>query len=164
MNLPKPVKRPKPKPKPIRRYKRPAYLRVRGGRGKLRKLADDAMSLYVRCRGYWRCAKCGGGKNIQNCHIIPKGPYPSGRYMEENALACCSGCHRFFTERPMEWREFVGVARHDGLHRLISLGTIKWDYAEQARRFLMLVARDYPHASERLQELQKQAVALEIWD
>ena len=162
MKLSKPVKRTKPK-RPIKRYKRPAYLRVRGGRGKLRKLADDAMSLYVRCRGGWRCAKCGTEKNIQCAHIIPKGAYPSGRYRDDNALALCNGCHRYFTARFMEWREFIGPEAHDGLHKLLSQGVVKWDIAEEARRYLLLVARHYPQAQERLAELNKQAEALELW-
>lgn len=163
MTLPKPTKRgPKPR-KPIRRSKRPAYLRVRGGRGKLRQLADDAMSLYIRCRGGWRCAKCGSEKNIQCCHIIPKGAYPSGRYRDDNAMALCQGHHRYYTGRLMEWRDFVGAEAHDGLHKLLSQGVVKWDIAEEARRYLLLVARHYPQAQERLAELNKRAEALELW-
>lgn len=163
--IPKPKRSKKPRvPRPaIRRYKRPAFLRIRGGRGKLRQLADDAMSLYVRCRDNWECRKCGECMNIQNAHIIAKGPYPAGRYDEQNAMALCAGCHRYFTNRFPEWREFVGKDRHDGLASLYVNAVAKWDHAEQARRFLLLVAQHYPHAEERLAELNKRANALELW-
>ena len=161
--IPKPSRRSAKPRKPIRRSKRPAYLRVRRGAGKIRKLADDAMSLYVRCRGGWRCAKCGTDRNIQCCHIIPKGAYPSGRYRDDNAMALCQGHHRYYTARFMEWREWIGPDAHDGLHKLITQGMVKWDCAEEARRYLLLVARFYPEAQERLEALNKRAEALELW-
>jgi 5-methylcytosine-specific restriction endonuclease McrA len=150
--------------KPIRRYKRPAYLRVRGGRGKLRQLADDAMSLYVRCRDGWTCQKCGTSMALQCAHIIPKGPYPAGRYhADENCTTLCAGCHRYYTNRFPEWRDFVGHDRHDGLASLY-VGTVaKWDYAEEARRYLLLVAQRYPEAEERLAALNQRAQKLELW-
>ena len=164
MRLEKPVKRAKPKPKPIRRYKRPAYLRVRGGRGKLRKLADDAMSLYVRCRGGWACSKCGLQVGIQCAHIVPKsGEGQAGRYAESNAVALCSKCHTYYTSHPYEWRLWIGAETFDALHSLYSGKLIKWDLAEEARRFLLLTAKHYPEAQERLTELNAQANRLELW-
>ena len=161
---PKPTKRPKKPPKPIKRYKRPAYLRVRGGRGKLRQLADDAMSLYVRHRGGWACEKCGAQVMIQCAHIIPKsGEGQAGRYSEINAMALCGKCHTYYTSHPYEWRLWVGAERFDGLHSLYSGKLVKWDLAEEARRFLLLTAKHYPEAQERLSELNAQANRLELW-
>jgi 5-methylcytosine-specific restriction endonuclease McrA len=161
--LAKPEKRgPKPR-KPIRRTKRPAHFRIRGGTGKMKKLADDAMSLFVRCRDNWTCGKCGTTMMIQNAHIIAKGPYPAGRYEDRNTIALCQGCHRYFTARFPEWRKWIGPERHDGLASLY-VGTVaKWDYAEEARRFLLLTATRYPQVGERLASLNKRAEALGLW-
>jgi 5-methylcytosine-specific restriction endonuclease McrA len=164
MIQPKPTKRAKKPRKPIRRYKRPAYLRVRGGRGKLRQLADDAMSLYVRWRDGWSCQKCGAQVMIQCAHIVPKsGEGQAGRYSETNAMALCGKCHTYYTSHPYEWRLWVGAERFDGLHSLYSGKLVKWDLAEEARRFLLLTAKHYPEAQERLSELNAQANRLELW-
>ncbi len=171
--LPKPVKRARKPRAPIRRSKRPAYLRVRGGAGKLRKLADDAMSLFVRSRDGWTCVKCGKVENVQNAHIQPKGDYPAGRYREDNAVALCYGCHRYFTGRAYDWRLFIGPDRFDNLGREFSGALAKWDKAVQARRFLNLVndnlalatfPRPELHAMirERLEALEAQANKLEV--
>lgn len=108
MQIPKPEKRgPKPR-KRIERGTRPAALAKRGSRGKLRQLADDTMSLYVRSRDGWRCRRCGDTQGVQqNSHLYPKGAYPALRYNAANAVDHCAACHRFLTDRPIEFREWI---------------------------------------------------------
>ena len=83
----------------------------------MRKLAGDLMSLYVRHKAGWRCwlensllGKC-GSKNVWNemqmAHIIGKGAHPAGRFIEQNVRCLCKRCHRYYTDRPEEWREVL---------------------------------------------------------
>ena len=119
--IPKPVKRLKQPRKRIPRGRRPARVRKRESRGALRELADDLMSLFVRCRGGWVCQRCGSRKweDMQCAHIVRKGAYTAGRYREENAICLCAPCHVFFTHHEIEWRAWlIGFMGEGRLHDL----------------------------------------------
>jgi hypothetical protein len=69
--------------------------------------ADRLFSERVRARG--RCEvkswhpsiRCNG--DLQTMHIISR-RYRSIRWTFENALCGCAAHHRFYTDRPLEWR------------------------------------------------------------
>jgi hypothetical protein len=71
----------------------------------LKARATEAHSLYVRARDR-ACARCGLVKNRMECaHIFSRG-YSATRTDELNAVALCSGCHRYLTRNPHEHVEF----------------------------------------------------------
>jgi len=88
--------------------------RFRGSstRVKLRKEADDLWSKIVR-----RSAIClarlirhplaPGQGPLQAAHGFPKGAYPATRYDLANGFPLCAGCHRYYTQRWEEWRDFM---------------------------------------------------------
>lgn len=74
--------------------------------------ADRLFSLIIRSRGY--CENCGTTQNLQTAHIYSR-RYSHTRCDPENAVCLCAGCHRYFTDRPVEFSSWlhghVGVAR-----------------------------------------------------
>jgi 5-methylcytosine-specific restriction endonuclease McrA len=103
------MKFPKPEKRKRKRPKRPARARVRASKGQMRELADDLQSLFVRHRDGWQCWCCRSRKwdEMQAAHLMAKGSYPAQRYNETNLKCLCKRCHRYFTDRPIEWREFL---------------------------------------------------------
>jgi len=156
--IPKPEPRgPRPK-KRIARTKRPAQFRVRGNVGKLRKLADDLMSLFVRHKGGWKCWVCTSKRHeeMQMAHLIGKGAHATGRYMESNVRCCCSRCHVYFTYHPEEWTEYlIKRLSQNGYDRLFenvrvrqgkldyTLEIIYWDQALRGRDDLDKIQERY---------------------
>lgn len=161
--LAKPARRgPKP-PKRIERASRPARVRKRDSRGKLRELADDLFSLFIRTRDGWICRRCGSTnwRAMQCAHLFPKGSYTALRYDERNAICLCDGCHRYMTNRWFEWREFLAARILDGaagvhalgLEAMVRIGSL--DYAAAcivwSRRILEL--RDFRNVEDRYETL-----------
>lgn len=70
--------------------------------------ADRLSSLIVRTRG--RCeartvAKCPSGP-LQNAHGFSRS-YKAVRYDERNLFCLCQGCHKHYTDRPIEWNDWL---------------------------------------------------------
>lgn len=101
-------------------------------KSKLKKIADDLFSKYIRARD-GRCQKCGTDQNLQCAHIFSRG-YGQIRYDLQNAVALCRGCHRFFTDRPIEWeffiKEKIGVPMYENLKVKALKHDKKIDYDE----------------------------------
>ena len=136
MRFPKPSKRgPKPR-RAIARKKKPP--RVNPGRGQLRVLADDLMSLFVRHKAGWVCWRCQSRAwdEMQMAHLFGKGAYPAGRYLEANVRCLCCRCHRYFTDRAEEWRELLieklGEAEYQKLWKLVRVRQGRVDYRLEA--------------------------------
>jgi hypothetical protein len=75
----------------------------------LRNKADSLFSKFIRSRGYCQAegktmTKCGGV--LQCCHVTTRS-VTALRYDEMNVLCMCAGHHRFFTNHPLEWAEFL---------------------------------------------------------
>jgi 5-methylcytosine-specific restriction endonuclease McrA len=171
--LAKPARRgPKP-PKRIPRGSRPSRVRKRDSRGKLRELADDLFSLYIRTRDEWTCRRCGSLKwQVMQCaHLMPKGAYPALRYEERNAICLCYGCHKHMTHRWFEWQAFLAARILDGqagvhalgMEAMVRVGSL--DYAAAcvvwSRRILEL--RDFRKIEDRYEKLLERGRALGLF-
>jgi 5-methylcytosine-specific restriction endonuclease McrA len=68
--------------------------------------ADRAFATLVRSRG--RCERCGERRLhlLQCAHIVSR-RYQTVRVDPDNAVCLCVDCHRFMTERPRLWRQWV---------------------------------------------------------
>lgn len=81
-----------------------------GGIGKKKRNApnqhrcDSLFSLLVRREG--KCRRCHKTDGLQCAHIVSRS-YGATRYDRANAMALCVGCHKYFTEHPLEWDVFV---------------------------------------------------------
>lgn len=92
-------------------------------------LARAICKARVRCEGRPGHV-CKGA--MQWAHIIGRGDH-SIRHDEDNALLLCQSEHMYFTHRPTEWIEFVGVERYMELHRRAFAGLrqkIDWKLRE----------------------------------
>ncbi len=68
------------------------------------KKAEDLFAAKVRARGY--CEACGTDQMLQCAHILTRG-YKQTAFDEDNAFCLCKSDHMFFTNRPIEWHDFV---------------------------------------------------------
>lgn len=131
------------KPPKRARIKKPKALSRRW----LQRLADDLSSLKTRSRG--RCEKRCEGKpmavpDLQNSHGIGRS-YLATRYDQGNLFASCFGCHKYFTDRPFEFHDFL-VARwgQDGFDRVWSkaLEGVRLGYAPDYEDLIDRLWRD----------------------
>tara|TARA_Y100001949_G_scaffold5023_1_gene3862 strand:- start:1686 stop:2045 length:360 start_codon:yes stop_codon:yes gene_type:complete len=72
----------------------------KGDKGKATKLHAQL----TRSLGYCQC--CGGTNHLQCAHIISR-KYSHTRTDLENAFCLCAACHRYFTDNPVEFGDFV---------------------------------------------------------
>ncbi len=86
--------------------------RAKGPRGR----ADRAFSKLVRARG--ACERCGRTEFLQCAHIVSR-RYSSVRVDLSNALCLDARCHRYFTDHPVEWTEWLD--RHIGRDEYLRL-------------------------------------------
>lgn len=79
--------------------------------------ADRLFSLAIRRRD-GACLNCGTTRNLQCAHVVSR-RYHVTRWRMSNAVTLCMGCHKRFTEWPLEWEDWVdarlGRVRHDAL-------------------------------------------------
>lgn len=105
-----------------------------GDRGKATRLHAEI----VRARG--ACEKCGKRTNLQCAHIISR-RYANTRTDPENAFCLCAGCHRYFTDWPLEFQKFVeetiGIDKYAEL-RARALHPAKVDWSERLRELKTL--------------------------
>lgn len=121
MLLPKPPRRePKPRKRIARgkapkRGKRPARKSKRPRR-KLMAYADSLWSQIVRRPG--QCVICGQRERLQAAHGFSR-RYHATRHDLRNGFCLCSGCHVYYTHRPLEWDDWLrctwGVNLYDEL-------------------------------------------------
>lgn len=70
---------------------------------KMDKIAGD------RCRAIGKCQNpyCKGeNKVLQWAHIVSRS-YHATRWDHDNCLCLCAACHKFYTDRPLEWENLV---------------------------------------------------------
>ena len=92
------------------------------------ELADELFRQIIRSKGF--CERKGERENLQTAHIIPRS-YHQVRWDLDNAFCLCSRCHRYFTNRPIEFEAFVvskiGKAHYQELkERAIDYKTIDY--------------------------------------
>jgi hypothetical protein len=170
LKLPKPERRgPKPRRR-IARRRRPSPVRRRANLGKLRQLADDLMSLYVRHRAGWVCWVCGSRRwwEMQMAHLIGKGAHPNGRYMEANVRCLCARCHKRYTHRPEEWGEYLRGRLGGGYDLLFDLVRVRVgnnrDYAAEVLYWnqRLLTCGNLQKVAERYDALRRRGVDLGV--
>lgn len=66
--------------------------------------ADKLFSKLIRTRDRY-CQMCGTDYDLDCAHIFSRG-YFSTRWDPANAVALCSGHHKEFTHRPIEWDDW----------------------------------------------------------
>ena len=159
----KPPKRERKPRKPIRRSKRPTRTSgtkslSRGGgvkrtsrgrvrRSDLRLKADALFAIHIRnpqrctnsseCRSS-RADATPAGKAIQCAHIVSR-RYRNTRWEEANAIPLCAADHKFFTEHPLEWDDWVealiGVEAYEELKRKAKGAPCAPTYGEVIARY-----------------------------
>lgn len=99
------------------------------GKTTLRNKLDRLCSLIVRGRG--RCERCGSQESLQCCHIFSR-IYNATRWLLENLLCLCAGCHFWGHKNPIlfaEWvRKHLGEEKYKNLkeaHNQITKYTIE---------------------------------------
>ena len=97
------------------------------------KRADTAFGAHVRARGVCESDRETHKGVLQCAHVISRS-YKVIRTDHRNALSMCSGCHLYFTNRPLEWRAFIDrtyPGLWDELTHL-ALSYVKVDWKAQA--------------------------------
>jgi len=93
--------------------------------------ATKLHSQIVRSIGF--CENCGGNSYLQCAHIISR-RYSGTRTDIRNAFCLCAGCHRRFTDWPLEFTKFVNASWAGLIYeslRIESNATLKVNWAAQ---------------------------------
>jgi hypothetical protein len=109
---------------------------------------DRLFSLIIRSRG--RCENCYRVPTrvvLQCAHGFPR-RYRSVRWDERNAFCLCSGCHVFYTYRPLEWTDWMKARMGEELYEELRREALRTDYRADwpalqeslTRRFLEVAA------------------------
>uniref|UniRef100_A0A6M3J0R8 Putative homing endonuclease n=1 Tax=viral metagenome TaxID=1070528 RepID=A0A6M3J0R8_9ZZZZ len=70
----------------------------------IKKHCDKLFSELVREAGC--CFRCQKKEYLQCAHIVSR-RYLQTRYDFNNAICLCRGCHKYFTEHPLEWEIWI---------------------------------------------------------
>lgn len=132
--------------KPLRRCGRPKKRRSRSPFKALKTALDIRWSKLTKEIWGHRCAWCGKTDSLTSDHIFNRWKHPT-RWIVENAVILCVGCHIFRKKRePAEWYEVVRRERGDELLEVLrneSERIKKPDY-EQVKAYLDALERDRP--------------------
>lgn len=71
---------------------------------------DALRSRIVKARAGFRCERCGGSGQLQDCHVFSRA-FKSIRWDLENAIAACTGCHQWGHRNPLAWYELAEKVR-----------------------------------------------------
>lgn len=77
-----------------------------------RDQADHYFSKVVRARDQW-CMSCGKTEYLQAMHIVGRRTKVV-RWSLDNAVTGCSGCHRYYTENPLAFHDWLRSLLGDG--------------------------------------------------
>lgn len=82
------------------------------------KRLDQLVGAKVRSRG--TCEAVGRPHKgvLQWAHIVSRS-YHNTRWLEENALCLCAGCHKYYTYRPLEWEQFITEKIGEGRYKTL---------------------------------------------
>src|SRR3990167_4041915 len=67
---------------------------------------DRLFSHLVKSLGHWKCVETGATQSIQTAHIISRS-YFNIRWDFDNAIPLSASRHRYYTDRPVEWKRFI---------------------------------------------------------
>ena len=93
-----------------------------------RDQADIWFSKVVRARDQW-CMSCGKTETLQCMHIVGRRS-KIVRWSLDNAVTGCAGCHRYYTENPLAFHDWLRSLLGDGhldLLREKARGILKTD-------------------------------------
>jgi hypothetical protein len=99
--------------------------KMKGAKGK----CDSLVSKIIRSRG--SCERCGKRDYLQTSHIISR-RYSATRCDILNLQCLCAGCHRWFTDNPVDFTRWIfatiGEQEYDRLAAKARLFTkVNWD-------------------------------------
>jgi hypothetical protein len=77
-----------------------------------REACDDWFSKCVRARDTW-CMRCGREDTLQAMHIVGR-RNKAVRWSLDNAVTGCAACHRYFTENPIAFHDWLRSLYGDG--------------------------------------------------
>ena len=77
-----------------------------------RDQADIWFSKVVRARDQW-CMSCGRTESLQAMHIVGR-RNKAVRWSLDNAVTGCAGCHRYYTENPLAFHDWLRTLLGDG--------------------------------------------------
>ena len=77
-----------------------------------REACDDWFSKCVRARDTW-CMHCGREDTLQAMHIVGR-RNKAVRWSLDNAVTGCAACHRYFTENPLAFHDWLRSLYGDG--------------------------------------------------
>lgn len=77
-----------------------------------RDQADIWFSKVVRARDQW-CMSCGKTESLQAMHIVGR-RNKAVRWSLDNAVTGCAGCHRYYTENPLAFHDWLRTLLGDG--------------------------------------------------
>jgi len=83
-----------------------------------RSNADAAFSEAVRLNKRHTCESCGKSGRTECAHIIGRRE-KTLRWCADNALSLCHSCHRYFTENPLDFNDWVRRHIGDGLVEIL---------------------------------------------
>jgi len=119
------------------------------------KKLDDVFRDIMRSQG--KCHRCGRGPEqvvLQCAHGFSR-RYRGTRWLEEANFCLCSGCHMFFTWRPIEWDDYMrntwGEETYEH-YRALAQAITKADkpalYAQLKARLEEINGQDQPSCGE----------------
>jgi hypothetical protein len=106
--------------------------------------ATTMHSKIIRLRAR-RCENCGTLDRLQCAHIVGR-IYSHTRTDLDNAFCLCARCHMRFTDRPVEWVDFIdrkiGRAEYERLRHKAEAGVgVKFDWVAEAARLKPILKR-----------------------
>jgi hypothetical protein len=89
-----------PKPKKAKRRKK-------GPKTLLMEECDTLFSKVIRSRGTCESGRMSEHNGSLQCAHGFSRSYRATRWIEEQCFALCSGCHTYYTHRPIEWDDWM---------------------------------------------------------
>ena len=105
------------------------------GQRTLQHKADRLFSAMVRKRADNKCEYCGLQKNTLHCHHgVVHRRYLNTRYLLDNCVCVCVGCHNYLGDFPQINTEFfikrIGTGKMEQIQNLARAINGKFDYTE----------------------------------
>lgn len=119
-----------------------------------RTAADKWFSDCIRLRDNWACRHCsrsyphGKAQGLDCAHIFGRAS-KSVRWCADNAISLCMGCHRHFTENPIEFTRWLGDEIGEGQIQLIE--EKKWQPLKTNAALRSEIAKHYREEYRRME-------------
>ena len=119
-----------------------------------RDSSDKWFSDCIRHRANYSCECCGKSFNglvqgFEACHIFGRAN-KSTRWCADNAVALCGGCHRRFTEHPLDFHDWL--ASHLGAGHMDLLREKRNQILKSNRTLRLEIAKHYREEFRRMEK------------